>query len=166
MSSADTTDKSGGLFTSTHVVAKAIRFTAIGVASAAIYAVITFALIAGLGVSPILGSILGYCGAIPFSFLGHRQFSFRSDGRWTIQALRFCLIHGLNIAVTGGSMAYATQTLGIAYYWGMLIASVLVPVANFLFMNLWVFREKPASARSQSRDVNHLTLSPDGEERH
>ncbi len=132
----------GRLLTSGHLLAKAIRFGAIGVLSGLVYALVTAALVSGWQAPPIPASIAGYFAAIPVNFLGHRQFSFRSRGRWSSDALRFVLAHGLNIAVTAACMYGATAWLGQAYYWGMVGAVILVPVANFAFMNLWVFRHQ------------------------
>jgi len=136
----------GRLLTSGHLLAKAIRFGSIGVLSGIVYAVVTAALVSGMGTTPIPASVVGYCAAIPLNFLGHRQFSFRSYGRWSAEALRFILAHLLNLSVTAGCMYAATAWLGEAYYWGMAGAVILVPIANFIFMNLWVFRHQPGRA--------------------
>jgi putative flippase GtrA len=136
---------SGGvrwLLGSGHVLAKAIRFGFVGVLSGTIYALVTALLVSGFGADPIPASIAGYCASVPASFLGHRQFSFRSNGHWTGEAVRFVCAQALNIAVTAGSMHAAVNWLGVPYYWGMVVAVVLVPLANFAFMNLWVFRQQ------------------------
>jgi putative flippase GtrA len=137
------------LLASDHIVAKALRFGVVGVLSGAIYALVTTALVAQLGVAPVVASIAGYCASVPMSFLGHRQFSFRSNGHWTMEAVRFVLTQAINIAVTAGAMVAATEWLEAPYYWGMAGAVILVPIANFAAMNLWVFRDQ--SGRGQSR---------------
>ena len=134
----------GWLLTSGHLLAKAIRFGAVGVLSGTIYALVTAALVSGLGVAPVPASIAGYCASVPMSFLGHRRFSFRSHGRWTAEALRFVAAQALNIAVTALSMHGTVHWFGGAWYWGMAAAVILVPIANFAFMNLWVFRDQNA----------------------
>lgn len=128
------------------LIAKALRFAVIGVANGLIYAAVTSALVLGLDVQPVLASILGYCASVPMGFLGHRHFSFRSQGRWTAEAVRFVFTQALNIAVTALSMQAATVWLGGAYYWGMVAAVILVPIANFLVLNLWVFRDQRGRA--------------------
>lgn len=134
------------LLTSPHLLAKAFRFGCVGVLSGVIYALVTMAFVAGLGASPVPASVAGYCASVPTSFLGHRRFSFRSNGQWTAEAVRFVLAQAINIAVTAGSMHVATSALDLAYGWGMAAAVILVPIANFLFMNLWVFAD-PAERR-------------------
>lgn len=127
------------LLRSSNLLAKAIRFGCVGVLSGAIYALVTTALVAGLGWLPVPASVAGYCASVPASFLGHRRFSFRSNGRWTGEALRFGFTQALNISVTAGSMYGAMRWLGGQYGWGMVGAVILVPIANFVAMNLWVF---------------------------
>ncbi|MEO6091836.1 MAG: GtrA family protein [Novosphingobium sp.] len=124
------------------LLTKLIRFACVGVASGAIYAAVTALLVRGIAVPPVPASILGYCASVPLSFLGHRGFSFRSNGHWTHEALRFVVAQALNMAVTAGSMQAAVVGLGLSYVWGMVAAVVFVPGANFLLMNLWVFRDQ------------------------
>lgn len=132
------------LLTSGHVAAKALRFGVVGVLNGLVYAAVTSALVVGLGMAPVPASVLGYCASVPLGFLGHRRFAFRSDGHWSAEAARFAFTQALNITVTALSMQAATQWLGGAYYWGMAAAVVLVPIANFLVLNLWVFRDQRA----------------------
>lgn len=122
--------------------AKLIRFVCIGVLSGAIYALVTAALVSRLGVAPVPASIAGYCASVPASFLGHRNISFRSRGRWTSEAVRFVLMQAANIAVTALSMHGSVEWAGAPYWWGMIIAVVLIPIANFILMNVWVFRDQ------------------------
>lgn len=130
------------LLHSGHIAAKATRFAGVGVMSGVIYAAVTAALVTGLGAAPTPASVAGYLAAVPLNFVGHRSFSFRSRGRWSLDALRFVAAQALNIAVTAGSMHAATVWFGSAYWWGMVAAVILVPIANFAFMNLWVFRDQ------------------------
>lgn len=134
------------LLHSGHIAAKALRFGSVGVLSGAIYAAVTAALV-HLGVQPVVASVAGYCASVPANFLGHRNFSFRSEGHWTSEAVRFVITQAINIAVTAGSMQAATAWFGLPYWWGMIAAVVLVPVANFAAMNLWVFRDQAGRIR-------------------
>lgn len=135
------------LRTSDDVVARGLRFACVGSASGAIFAAVTALLIRGFKVDPVLASVAGYCAAVPTSFLGHRGFSFRSKEHLTGDAARFTVAQTLNIAVTAGVMRVAIETVRISYIWGMIGAVVLVPMANFVLMHLWVFaRTNPVVA--------------------
>ena len=143
------------LLTSGDLLAKLVRFGFIGGLSGTIWLTLSLltldnlgvnitALVAGLGIDPVPASVAGYCASVPASFLGHRRFSFRSNGHWTWEAVRFVVAQALNIAVTAGSMHAAVHWFGSAWWWGMVAAVILVPIANFVFMNLWVFRNQQA----------------------
>lgn len=136
------------LLTSGHVGAKTARFAGVGVLSGLIYIAVTTVCIVGFGLPAVTASIVGYCLSVPASFLGHRQFSFRARGRWTLEAIRFVMTQALNIAVTALAMHAAVHWLGLSYWWGMAGAVTLVPLANFAAMNLWVFREQEGRMES------------------
>jgi putative flippase GtrA len=130
------------LLASDHLAAKALRFALVGVGSGTIYAAVTALLVSFARVSPVPASLVGYLVSALPSFLGHRSFSFRSNGHWTGEAMRFAVAQAVNIAVTMLAMHAATAWLGKGYGWGMAGAVIFVPIANFIVMNLWVFREQ------------------------
>lgn len=131
------------LLTGGSLLAKLVRFGFVGVLSGVIYAGVTALMVTQFGMAPVPASLVGYCVSVPASFLGHRQGTFRSQGRWTHEALRFVVTQGVNMAVTAGSMHGAVALAGLPYWWGMIAAVILVPIANFVMMNLWVFRDQP-----------------------
>ena len=130
------------LLESGHVAARALRFACIGVVSGAIYAAVTTLMVTLLAVTPVLASVAGYCASVPTSFIGHRGFSFRSNGHLTTEAIRFGIAQGLNILVTATAMHSAVATFHASFIWGMVGALTMVPLANFLLMNFWVFRDR------------------------
>ncbi len=130
----------GWLWRSGHIVPRFARFGSVGVASSAVYAVVTALMITQLHVRPVPASICGYCISAPVSFFGHRGFSFRSRGLWGAEMARFALAQALNIAVTASAMEGAIR-LHLSWVFGMVGAVALVPLANFAAMNFWVFRD-------------------------
>lgn len=130
------------LLCSGHLMAKAIRFTFVGVMSGLIYGAITAFCHAVLAIPAVPASLVGYCASVPMSFLGHRQLTFRANGHWTMEACRFVCSQIVNLTVTAGAMHAAVSTFDLPYYWGMAGTVIFVPIANFAFMNLWVFRDQ------------------------
>ena len=130
----------GWLWRDGHIAARIARFGGVGVLSSAVYALVTSLLVVRLHVQPVPAAIAGYCLSVPVSFLGHRGVSFRSSGDWTREALRFAFTQAINIAVTAAAMDGAVRWLHVSWAWGMVGAVVLVPLANFVAMNFWVFR--------------------------
>jgi putative flippase GtrA len=127
---------------SDHLFAKVVRFACIGLLGGTIYALVTMALVSGFSVAPIPASLGGYIASVPLGFIGHRQFSFRSNGRWTAEVVRFTVSQALNMMVTAAAMYAATRYFRASYAWGMVAAVILVPIANFALLNLWVFRDQ------------------------
>ncbi len=121
------------------VLARAGRYGVVGVANGLVYGAVT-ALLVQLGIPPVPASIGGYCSSVPLGFVGHRRFSFRSGGHWTVEAVRFGFTQAMNIAVTATTMHAVITWLGSSYVWGMAGAVVLLPLSNFAFLHLWVFR--------------------------
>ena len=140
----------GWLWRSGHIVPRIARFGGVGVLASAVYAMVTALLVTRLQVQPVPAAIAGYCVSVPVSFLGHRGFSFRSQGHWTGEALRFAVTQAINIAVTAAAMDAAVRWLHVSWAWGMVGAVVLVPLANFLAMNFWVFRTGTADGGSRA----------------
>jgi putative flippase GtrA len=124
------------------LAAKIIRFAMIGVLSGGAFALTTTLLVSGLGADPIGASFVGYCVSVPANFVGHRQFSFRSHGRWSAEAMRFLILQLVNIALTMGTMRIVLADFHASYLWGMLATVIVIPIANFIFTNLWVFRDQ------------------------
>jgi putative flippase GtrA len=134
------------LLQSGHGFARLVRFGIVGVLVALVYAAATALLVSRYGVAPLTASLAGYAIALPFSFLGHRGFSFRSQGRAHVEAPRFLVGQAINLTVTVLAMRGATAGLHVSYLWGVAATIVLAPLANFLLMHFWVFgRAKPTS---------------------
>jgi putative flippase GtrA len=74
------------------------------------------------------------------NFLGNRQFSFKSEGRLLRELLRYLLLHGVNLLFTIGLMDAAVDILRVHFMFGAVAATILVPLVNFVAMDLWVFR--------------------------
>ncbi len=127
--------------TSTNALwAKGLRFGLVGVSSGLVFAAVTALLVSGTGCGGKLASGCAYIASLPLNFVGHRNFSFRSESGLLGDAARFCAVHAVNLAVTLGAMAGAIDGLGLHYAFGVLGAVVLVPLTNFLLMNIWVFK--------------------------
>jgi len=134
---------------------KLARFGAVGLINGALYAAATSVSVQVLGLSATSSSAIGYLFAIPFAFLAHRSFTFRSRVCVWRQARRFALVHGTSLAVSVGAMAGAVHLLGLNFVAGIVAALVLVPAVTFVVFDLWVFptQKADASIHSASKDL-------------
>ena len=118
-------------------VSKLLRFPVVGALSSALYAASTWFYIAHLGLDENVAAFAGYATAIPFSFLGHRNFTFGSRGGAPGELVRFVVVHAAGMLVAWASMQ-ASSRLGLHYAVGILAAVVLVPLVRSLEAKLGV----------------------------
>ena len=121
------------------LTSKVLRFPLVGAMSSGIYALGTALCIAQWHMAHELASLSGYLMALPFSFFGHRNFTFGANGRISAELLRFCGVHAIGIALSWTCMTVVDR-LHLHYAFGIVGAVVLVPVVSFLILDRWVFR--------------------------
>lgn len=126
------------------LLAKLVRFFAVGVTCSALYAMVTWALAEFLAMNPTPASFLGYLCAIPTSFLLQKYFTFRSDAPKRTEFPRFVLTHAINLGLSTLAMYLTVDKAGLDYRLGILVVSVFVPILSFLTMNVWVFQQRHA----------------------
>lgn len=129
--------------------AKAVRFAVIGLLSSLTFALTTSAVIVFFSTDPKIASMIGYILAMPVNFAGNRTFSFRSKGSIWKDMIRFLLLHSASMALTAAIMTVSVDILQLHYTVGVAATCILVPIANFLAMNLWVFARRKLDAPSR-----------------
>jgi putative flippase GtrA len=125
---------------------KLLRYATVGVANAIIYGVSTAFYIHTFGIDGKIGSVLGYCTALPFAFIAHRSYTFSSQGAVKIELLRFAITHATSLLVSLIAMAAAIDYFGLHYAFGIIGGVVLVPIVTFLALDLWVFSDQNSSS--------------------
>ena len=118
---------------------KLARFVLVGAASSALYVALVWVYVEGAGTGPRTASVLAYLTTLPINFIAHRRFTFQVEGRVVVEAARFLVLHGCNMAVSLLGMIGMVEGLGQSYWLGAFAAAVLVPLTTFLVMNFWVF---------------------------
>ena len=121
--------------------ARILRYAAIGGVSTLIYAVLTLALSAmhGFGMPVTIASIAGYGAGAVFSYCGHRFVTFMSDGAVGFEIVRFACATALGFLVSVGLAVILTDVAGLPPLVPVAIASILVPVLNFIILRKFVF---------------------------
>lgn len=118
-----------------------------GGANAVIYTVATWAYVAHLGMGEKTASMLGFCTAVPFAFLGHRAITFSSRGFIGTEWIRFVATQLASMATSVAAMWLAVDLLGQHFAYGVFAGIVLVPIFTYLVLNRWVFRHQPVGGR-------------------
>lgn len=137
----------GGALRGQELWARLLRFAAAGGISTALYGLFAWSFIGLAGVPPLIATVLGYLLVLPVNFLLQKLFTFRSGAPAAVEAPRFVLVHGANIAVSALGMHVLVDRLHADYRVGIVLTMALVPVATFLAMHLWVFGKRTTEQR-------------------
>ena len=118
---------------------KLLRFASVGIANGIIYGFSTSMFASGFGIDAKIASVLGYFTAVPFAFFAHRSYTFGSQGAVKLELRRFVITQSTSLLVSVVAMAAAIDYFKLHYVIGIIAAVVLIPIVNFLALNIWVF---------------------------
>ncbi len=121
------------------------RFAAVGLLSSGLYAGVMLLAIRFGGVAPGVASALGYAAALPVNFGLHRSFTFASRGRIRREALRFLLLHGINMALSMAIVHLMVTVAGLPAAAGALAVVLAIPLLQFIALESWVYGRPPHS---------------------
>jgi putative flippase GtrA len=132
-----------------------LRYGAVGIAVSLLYSGLVIAALDVLGFrSPTVASLVAFPLVLPVSFYAHQLVSFHDAGRDGREPYRFAVIAVASFILAVGGMNLITEVWKLPYLFGIALAWILVPAANFLINSLWVF---PVP---QSTDAKNLEGSP------
>lgn len=117
-----------------------LRFVLVALVSTSIYAIACYLLITQFGVRPSVASIFAYLFSMLFNFVGQKRFAFESEAQWLPEVIKFCVMHGVNIAVSYLLTELIVTKLGLHFIVAIAATMAFVPFLNFIMLRLWVFR--------------------------
>jgi putative flippase GtrA len=77
------------------------------------------------------------------SYVVHREFTFRFDGRFSDSAVRFVFVFVLKLVASVAVIALITRYYQGSYLIGVLVNWVVLPLISYIAMKLWVFERVP-----------------------
>lgn len=114
------------------------RFMIVGGASTALYVALTLVFErADVAFAP--ASAISYFAAGVFSFLGHRAFTFASNGFWMSEAARFAALNLAGLLAASTAPFILANRFGMAPPHAILVICVAAPAINYLAMRSLVF---------------------------
>jgi putative flippase GtrA len=81
------------------------------------------------------------------SYIVHREFTFRFEGRYTDSAARFIFVFVFKLLASIAVIALITRHYQSSYLIGVMVNWVVLPLISYIAMKLWVF-ERVLSQRS------------------
>lgn len=124
--------------------AQPARFLVIGIGGYVVN-VGLFAVLYGLGLPYILGSILSYFLSNAAMYVGNRYFTFRlgHEGFWRAY-VSYMLVGAIVVALAAGLLAMLVEWLGVDPRLGQAVSLLLVTPAAFVLFKRWTFRVQVA----------------------
>jgi putative flippase GtrA len=124
------------------MLSRIVRYCSVGFLITATYFAATVVAFEWTQAMSIVCSLIGFFIALPIAYAGHRYISFRSTGRHVVELPRF---------IVATSTMFVVSSVSIVVFVDLLhtITSLLVPLVNFLVLQMWVFRgeHRPGVAR-------------------
>ncbi|MEM6554400.1 MAG: GtrA family protein [Pseudomonadota bacterium] len=128
------------------------RYVVTGVSVAAIYVLLHSILSFYISMDKALASGIAIVVAIGVQYWLHSAFTFESRVSDRAQIMRFIATIFLGLIVSQIVVGYLGPILGIAEILSVFMVIFVLPVSNFLFFSLWVFR--PALKDNNCVDSN------------
>ena len=119
------------------------RFGLVGGLSTVIYVVLSISGNAWTALPAELVNTIAYCCSGAWGYVGHYHITFRSDAAHKASIARFVVLFLSGFVVSSG-IVFVNQALGLPRQLGPLVATIVLPVMNFIIMQLWVFAGRPA----------------------
>lgn len=117
---------------------KILRFLLIGGAAALGYfGIATF--LKFLGMPIFVAGSFAFLIMLPFSYMGHRLFTFGSERDVLPELQKFALSAAMGAMLSGAIPYLSVSRFHLPVMAGFSCACILVPTLNYLLLNLWVF---------------------------
>ena len=117
--------------------------TAVGVLATLVYAVVALSLNNGTALPAELVNALAFGASGVWSYIGHYHITFRSDAAHRSSILRFLVLAAIGYAVSS-AIVKVNDRLGLPRNLATVMVTFVLPVLNFVLMQLWVFARRRA----------------------
>lgn len=116
-----------------------MAYVAVGVAAAGVFMLVSQLAHAALGLALVPAAALGFGVSLVPAYIGHRQLTFRSSGRKSVEVPRFVASSLLCFGLTLACTHLFVSRLGLPSLAALALTSVVVPVLNFALLAGFVF---------------------------
>jgi putative flippase GtrA len=121
------------------------RFGVVGILATVIYVVVATIGNRWTALPPVLVSTIAYCCSGAWSYVGHYHITFRAGTAHRTSIAKFIVLFCSGYAVSSGIVLLG-EALGLLRDFATAAAAVVLPIMNFVIMQLWVFAGRPAGA--------------------
>jgi putative flippase GtrA len=121
-------------------IQRALRFSVVGIITAAIYYGLLLAGVEYLQVSAVLVSAIAYLMVLCVNYLMHYRWTYATSSPHTIALKRYLFMTGCGFLINVSVMYFGVSVLHANYLLVQAIAMAVVIAWNFGMSSLWVFR--------------------------
>ena len=116
------------------------RYGCVGIFVASAHALTAYCAYTYLGLDPTLSNFAGFVIGAILSYLGSYYFTFKLSDGHKRSLPRFALVWLIGIAVNVGLFKVLLTEFNIPFMINVLVAIVLTPIAQFLMLKFWAFK--------------------------
>ena len=116
------------------------RYAVVGGIAVAVHASVSFALLIGFGVAPVLSHMFGFLAGFVVSGIGHARFTFRHSGPLGPALARFFCVALTALALSELALLGLLEGLGWPGVPAQAAAIVLSVAVSYTLARVWAFR--------------------------
>jgi len=114
-----------------------LRFLVVGVGAAALYAVLSYALVTA-GMRPFVGSTFAYLLAFAIAYTAQRAWTFGAQQQHRVAFPRYAMLQ-LGCAALGGAVSQLATWLGASPLTMSVLAAIVTSAVSYVASSRWVF---------------------------
>lgn len=130
-----------------------VRFSIVGIVATVVHVSVAIVAIDYAGVSPVIGSVIGFLAAFLVSYVGHFRFTFHVQGQYRDYVLRFGIGSLVSFVLSTVLVWVLTGPLRVDAKLALVATGIIVPISNYLINRLWVFF-RPSGPVASPRPFN------------
>lgn len=131
-------------------LARLVRYSVSGAASALTHAGVLAAGVEGLGLAPVVASTAGFVASIAVSYGLQHAWVFQSGARHGTAGPRFLTVTAVAFGTNTAILWLGTEVAHVAYPLVQGVALVAIPLVNYTLNARWTFRTTPVPDPEES----------------
>ena len=118
-----------------------IKYILIGLGCYFVYLLLLIGMVEGLNLDPVLASFLSFIPVLIISYILTRNWVFYSGRNHRAALSRYLVVVGIGLILNVVIMHITTHWLDWWYIYSQILVVVVVPINNYVFNYLWVFKK-------------------------
>lgn len=119
--------------------AEVSRFTFVGILATLTYLVAANVMILLVDIDPVIASVVAYFLGMIVSFFGQSRITFKIGQASLSHYYRFAVLSFFGLLFSYLTVIVIVDYLGQHAFWATVATVVVIPVANYVIMKVWVF---------------------------